>query len=57
MNCLGTLPGRTAQGSVGLVHASQEARMFRVSSVPRPARDVFADLIRPSEPLMGHLMG
>jgi hypothetical protein len=24
--------------------------MFRVSSVPRPGRNVFADLIRPSEP-------
>jgi hypothetical protein len=33
--------------------ASQEARMFRVSSVPRPGRDVFADLIRPSEPPWG----
>jgi hypothetical protein len=27
--------------------------MFRVSSVPRPGRDVFADLIRPSEPPWG----
>ena len=33
--------------------ASQGARMFRVSSVPRPGRDVFADLIRPSEPPRG----
>jgi hypothetical protein len=30
--------------------------MFRVSSVPRPGRVVFADLIRPSEPPMGHSM-
>lgn len=30
--------------------------MFRVSSVPRPGRDVFADLIRPSEPPLGHSM-
>ena len=29
--------------------------MFRVSSVPRPGRDVFADLIRPSEPPWGML--
>jgi hypothetical protein len=27
--------------------------MFRVSSVPRPGRNVFADLIRPSEPPWG----
>ena len=27
--------------------------MFRVSSVPRPGRNVFADLIRPSEPPRG----
>jgi hypothetical protein len=32
---------------------AQGARMFRVSSVPRPGRDVFADLIRPSEPPWG----
>jgi|SRR6266403_1901930 len=36
--------------------ASQGARLFRVSSVPRPGRDVFADLIRPSEPPWGHSM-
>jgi hypothetical protein len=43
MNCLGALP--TGHRRAG---ASHGPRMFRVSSVPRPGRDVLADLIRPS---------